>query len=310
MAFSHTTVLLYETCNALSIKPNGVYVDCTLGGGGHAEVIASRLGTRGRLIAIDCDPQAMTAARARLISYQDRITYVLDNFCNMASILKSYAPDGIDGAIIDLGVSSHQLDSPERGFSYHSADAPLDMRMSQVGKSAADVVNTYSQSELKRIISQYGEERFANRIAKEIVQRRETMLFSTTGQLADAIKSAIPGGYYEDKHPARRTFQAIRIEVNNELDIIPPTLMTLVEALKIDGILAVITFHSLEDRAVKETFQRYVEGCTCPRDFPVCICGFKPKLKILNRKPMVASKEELETNSRSRSAKLRTVQKI
>ncbi len=304
------TVLLHETVDALDVRPGGVYVDCTLGGGGHSSLIASRMGEAGRLIAIDCDHEAIAAAKERLSPFGDRVTYVHDNFSNIASILDTYAPDGIDGAVIDLGVSSHQLDTPERGFSYHVSDAPLDMRMSGEGRSAADIVNTYSQAELKRIITAYGEERFADRIAREIVRRRESTPFTTTGQLADAVKSAIPGGHYEDKHPARRTFQAIRMEVNNELAIIPPTLRTLIGALRQSGILAVISFHSLEDRAVKETFSAEIEGCTCPRDFPVCVCGFKPRVKLLSRKPIVSGQEELKLNNRARSAKLRVAQKL
>lgn len=310
MDFSHVTVLLHETVDALSVRPGGVYVDCTLGGGGHSSLIASRMGDTGRLIAIDCDHEAIAAAKERLKPFGDRVLYVHDNFSNIASILDTYAPDGIDGAVIDLGVSSHQLDTPERGFSYHVADAPLDMRMSGQGRDAADIVNTYSHAELKRVISTYGEERFADRIAREIVKRREVEPFATTGQLADAVKSAIPGGHYEDKHPARRTFQAIRMEVNNELAIIPPTLKTLIGGLKKDGVLAVISFHSLEDRAVKETFAAETDGCTCPRDFPVCVCGFKPSVRLLGRKPTVSGEEELKVNSRARSAKLRAVQKL
>lgn len=310
MDFSHITVLLHETCDAIKVRPGGVYVDCTLGGGGHSSLIASRMGESGRLIAIDCDPEAIEAAKARLSPFGDRIIYVNDNFSNIASILQTLAPDGIDGAVIDLGVSSYQLDNPDRGFSYHTTDSPLDMRMSGQGRSAADIVNTYSQAELKRIIATYGEERYADRIARQIVKRRETVPFTTTGQLAEAVKSAIPGGHYEDKHPARRTFQAIRMEVNNELDIIPPTLKSLIAGLKPGGILAVISFHSLEDRAVKETFANETDGCTCPRDFPVCVCGFTPTVRHLTRKPIAAGEAELKENSRARSAKLRVVQKL
>ncbi len=309
MAFSHKPVLFYETVDALAVNPDGVYVDCTLGGAGHSSLLLSRL-TTGKLIALDQDVAAIENAKVRLKEYEGKFQLFHTNFENVGEVLDQAAPDGIDGAMIDLGVSSHQLDTPERGFSYHH-DAPLDMRMDPSAPlSAKDVVNSYSQSDLCRILSQYGEEKRASAIARAIVIQREIKNIETTLELAEIIKSAFPPKErFEGKHPARRSFQAIRIEVNRELDVIPKTLAQLVDRLRPGGRLAVITFHSLEDRLVKECIKGYTDGCTCPRDFPVCVCGFEPKLVNLTRKPIIPSKEEEKENPRSRSAKLRVAEK-
>lgn len=309
MAFSHKPVLFYETVDALNVRPDGVYVDCTLGGAGHSSLLLSRL-TTGRLIALDQDEAAIENAKKRLAEYEGRFQLFHTNFENVGAVLDEAAPDGIDGAMIDLGVSSYQLDTPERGFSYHH-DAPLDMRMDpSAALSAKDVVNGYSQSDLCRILSHYGEEKRASAIARAIVKQREQKPIETTLELAEIIKSVFPPKErFEGKHPARRSFQAIRIEVNRELDVIPKTLDQLVERLKPGGRLAVITFHSLEDRLVKECIKGYTDGCTCPRDFPVCVCGFQPKLVSITRKPILPTKEEEEENPRSRSAKLRVAEK-
>ncbi len=307
--FSHKSVLFYETVDGLDIKPDGVYVDCTLGGAGHAGLVLSKL-TTGKLIGLDQDLVAIENAKKVLAPYEGKFHLVHTNFEQVGKVLDELCPDGIDGAMIDLGVSSYQLDTPERGFSYHH-DAVLDMRMDQNGPlSAKQVVNGYSQSDLCRILSDYGEEKRAGAIARAIVKAREEKEIETTLELAEIIKSVFPPKErFEGKHPARRSFQAIRIEVNRELDIIPATLSQLVSRLKVGGRLCVITFHSLEDRAVKECIKGYIEGCTCPRDFPVCVCGFKPSLISITRKPIVPSKEEMEYNSRSRSAKLRIAEK-
>ena len=309
-AFSHYSVLLNESIDGLNIKPNGIYVDCTLGGGGHSLEILKRL-ENGRLIAVDQDADAIAASRVRLADYLDKVTFVHDNFSNIGSALDELGIDGIDGAVIDLGVSSYQLDTPERGFSYMH-DAPLDMRMNpEGGLTARDVVNTYPEAELKRIIFDYSEERFAGRIAAKICAAREENPIETTFGLVDIIRSAIPAKAREDgPHPAKRTFQAIRIEVNSELSVIAPTLDSLVDALNPGGRLSVITFHSLEDRSVKQSFAGYSKGCTCPPDFPVCVCGHKPKLKIITHKPILPGERELDENPRSRSAKLRIAEKL
>lgn len=309
--FSHYSVLLHESIDGLAIKPDGIYVDCTLGGGGHSLEIVKRLGAGGRLIAVDQDSEAIAASKRRLAEYADKITFVHDNFSNIASALSELGIDGIDGAVIDLGVSSYQLDTPERGFSYMH-DAPLDMRMNpEDGITAREVVNGYPESELKRIIFEYSEERFAGRIASRICAVREEKPIETTFELVDIIRSAIPAKAREDgPHPAKRTFQAIRIEVNSELSIIAPTLDSLVSVLKPNGRLSVITFHSLEDRIVKQSFSGYSKGCTCPPDFPVCVCGKKPLVKVITHKPILPSERELEENPRSRSAKLRIAEKL
>lgn len=310
-AFSHYSVLLDESVDGLSIKPDGIYVDCTLGGGGHSEAIASRLNKGGRLISIDQDTAAIRASKIRLEKYADRIEFVRDNFRNVGDVLTRLGIDKIDGAIIDLGVSSYQLDTPERGFSYMH-DAPLDMRMDpDAALDAREVVNTYSEEQLKKIIFEYSEERFAGRIAAKICDVRERKSIETTYELVDIIKSAIPAKAREDgPHPAKRTFQAIRIEVNSELSIIEPTLDALIYALGVGGRLSVITFHSLEDRIVKQTFAKASRGCTCPSNFPVCVCGNKPKIKTVTHKPILPSERELDENPRSRSAKLRVAEKL
>lgn len=310
MSFSHKPVLFYETVDGLNIKPDGTYIDCTLGGGGHSSLVLSRL-TTGKLICLDQDMDAIENAKKVLAPYEGKFQLVHTNFERVGEVIKQYCPNGIDGAMIDLGVSSHQLDTPERGFSYHY-DAPLDMRMdTEAPIDARQVVNTYSQSDLCRILSTYGEEKRAGAIARAIVKAREQKSIETTLELAEIIKTAFPPKErFEGKHPARRSFQAIRIEVNRELDIIPNTLDQLIAGLKPGGRLCVITFHSLEDRVVKESVKKYTDGCTCPRDFPVCVCGFRPSLVNLTRKPIVPSKKEEEENPRSRSAKLRIAEKI
>lgn len=307
--FRHVSVLLRETVDALAPRPDGVYLDCTLGGGGHSEELLKRL-TTGRLVAVDRDADAIENAKIRFAPYGGRVTLVHDNFVNVDRILAQYAPDGIDGAMIDLGVSSHQLDTPGRGFSYH-ADAPLDMRMDQSAPlSAFEVVNTYTEAELARILFTYGEEKRARAVAAAIVRAREKKEIATTLELAEVIRSVFPPKERAvGKHPARRSFQAIRIEVNGELAVIPETLKKIVPALKPGGRLAVITFHSLEDRAVKDTLLSFVNGCTCPPDFPVCVCGFVPTLRLVTRKPVEPSPAEQEENPRSRSAKLRIAEK-
>lgn len=298
----HLPVLLRETIQGLAVKPDGVYVDGTAGGGGHSEAIAQGL-TTGRLISIDQDPDAVETVTQRLAVYRC-VTVCRANFSQMAEVVRGLGIGGVDGVLMDIGVSSHQLDTPERGFSYHS-DAPLDMRMSQEGPSARDLVNTLPWQELARIFSQYGEERFSKRIAQNIVAAREQAPVDTTFQLAEIIKSAYPAAARRDGHPARKTFQALRIAVNGELDRLSEGLDAAFSLLKPGGRLAVITFHSLEDRMVKQRMASWCQGCTCPPDFPVCVCGKTPSAKLVNRKPIEASQTELEENPRSRSAKLR-----
>lgn len=308
--FSHRSVMLNECIDGLNIKPDGIYVDGTCGGAGHSFEIAKRLDT-GKLICIDQDPDAIAAASKRLEPYKERVIIVKSNFSEAAGVCRNLGYDRIDGLLLDLGVSSFQLDEASRGFSYN-ADAPLDMRMSDTNPlTAYEVVNSYSESELKRILFEYGEERFAGRIASKIVNARAIKPIETTIELSELIKSAIPsaarnGGH----HPAKRSFQAIRIEVNGELDVIAPTIETVCGVMNSGGRMAIITFHSLEDRAVKQAYQKLAEGCTCPKDFPVCVCGNKPKIKIITKKPIVPSETELEENPRSRSAKLRIAEKI
>lgn len=308
--FSHKPVLFYETVDGLNIKPDGIYVDCTLGGAGHSSLALSRI-TTGKLICLDQDMDAIENAKEVLLPYEGKFELVHTNFERVGEVLDEIAPEGIDGAMIDLGVSSHQLDTAERGFSYH-LEAPLDMRMDKSASlSAFDVVNGYSFSELCRILRDYGEEKRAASIASAIIKKREEAEIKTTLELAEIIKSAFPPKErFEGKHPARRSFQAIRIEVNRELAIIPPTLDALISRLKKGGRLSVITFHSLEDRVVKEAFKKYTDGCTCPREFPVCVCGFEPSIKNVTKKPIVPSSEEQEENPRSRSAKLRVAEKL
>lgn len=307
--FSHRSVLLDECMEALAIKPDGIYIDGTAGGGGHSFAIASRL-TTGRLIAIDQDEAAIAAAGQRLAPLGARATVVRDNFCHIADVCASLGIAAVDGVLLDLGVSSYQLDTAERGFSYQ-ADAPLDMRMDRrSAKSAYTVVNTYDEEALKQILFTYGEERYSARIASAIVAARALHPIETTGELVDLIKSAMPAKAREEgQHPAKRSFQAIRIEVNGELDVIAPAIEAAAGLLRPGGRIAIITFHSLEDRIVKQTFARLAAGCTCPRDFPVCVCGKKPTLIPVGRKPILPSAEELAENPRSRSAKLRTAEK-
>lgn len=309
--FSHVSVLLRECIEALNIKPDGIYVDCTAGGGGHSLEIVKRLTAGGRLIAIDRDEDALRAAGARLADYADRVTFVHSNYAMLQSVLADLGIPKADGVLADLGVSSYQLDTAERGFSYMQ-DAPLDMRMDREQPlSARDVVNTYSEEELRRILYDYGEEKFARNIAANIVKRRSERPIETTLELAELVKGSMPKAAREGgHHPAKRTFQAIRIEVNAELSSIPPALDAAVHALNSGGRVAVITFHSLEDRLVKQKFAALSSGCTCPREFPVCVCGKKPVVRVITKKPVTAGEDELEVNPRSRSAKLRVAEKI
>ena len=308
--FHHVSVLLDECIEGLNIKPDGIYVDGTLGGAGHSSQIAKRL-TTGRLIGIDRDPVALKAAGERLAPYADRVTLVHSNFCEIASVLEELGISGVDGILLDLGVSSPQLDDGSRGFSY-MADAPLDMRMnSEDSLSAYDVVNAWSQEELKRILYDYGEERYAPQIARAICNKREVSPIQTTLELVDVIRSAMPAAALREKqHPAKRSFQAIRIAVNDELGSVEKVMRDAIPALNPGGRLAIITFHSLEDRIVKNGMAAASKGCTCPPNFPVCVCGKKPQVKLVSRKPIVSSQEELDRNPRARSAKLRVCEKI
>lgn len=306
MEFSHVSVLLKETVDGAFTDPNGVYADLTTGGGGHSLELAKRL-DGGRLICFDQDKEALEAAGERLKGLP--VTLVRSNFCEMKSVLADLGIKELDGIIADLGVSSHQLDTAERGFSFHN-DAPLDMRMSGEGLSARDVVNEYDEGELAKILFDYGEEKFGNRIARGIVNARLTAPIETTGQLAEIIKSSVPAAYRREKNPCRKSFQAIRIEVNHELDVLETALTDGFDVLKVGGRMSVITFHSLEDRIVKNRFKEFCTGCTCPPEFPVCVCGRKPMGRLVDKKPITASPEELERNPRSRSAKLRIIVKI
>ena len=306
MEFSHVSVLLKETVDGAFTDPNGVYADLTTGGGGHSLELAKRL-DGGRLICFDQDKEALEAAGERLKGLP--VTLVRSNFCEMKSVLADLGIKELDGIIADLGVSSHQLDTAERGFSFHN-DAPLDMRMSGEGLSARDVVNEYDEGELAKILFDYGEEKFGNRIARGIVNARLTAPIETTGQLAEIIKSSVPAAYRREKNPCRKSFQAIRIEVNHELDVLETALTDGFDVLKVGGRMSVITFHSLEDRIVKNRFKEFCTGCTCPTEFPVCVCGRKPMGRLVDKKPITASPEELERNPRSRSAKLRIIEKI
>ena len=308
--FSHFSVMLPDCIEALAINPNGIYMDCTLGGGGHSLEIAKRL-TGGRLICIDQDECAIAAASKRLADYRDKIFFVKNNFSHTDEILASLGIDKIDGALLDLGVSSYQLDTPERGFSYN-ADAPLDMRMNtDAPLSAHTVVNTYSESDLRRILFDYGEEANAPRIAAAIVKARGEKPVETTAELVEIIKSVTPKKLLAvGHHPAKKTFQAIRIEVNSELAIIEPTLKSIAAHLNPGGRIAVLTFHSLEDRAAKRAFAELSSGCTCPPSYPVCVCGRKPEMKPITKKPLLPSMEELAVNHRSHSAKLRVAEKL
>ncbi len=307
MEFNHFSVLLDESVNALEIKEDGIYVDCTAGGGGHSAKILENLGENGRLIMFDRDPDAVAVCTERF-KEDSRVTVVHSNFSNIKSTLQAMGIAGVDGIVADLGVSSFQLDTAERGFSFHK-DAPLDMRMSKTGTSAADIVNSYSQKELFNVISKYGEEKFASSVASAIVRHREKEPILTTLRLSDIVSNAIPAKFRRNAHPARKTFQAIRIEVNSELTVLENTLPDMFECLNGDGVLAIITFHSLEDRIVKDYFKTLKEGCTCPKDFPVCVCGKKPKA-VVKSAGIKASNKELDENNRSRSAKLRTAKKV
>lgn len=306
MEFKHFSVLLNESIDGLNIRPDGIYVDGTAGGAGHSLEIAKRL-TTGKLIAVDRDPDAVKVATERLQGYNAQVVH--SNYSEIDSILSELEIDGIDGMLLDLGVSSYQLDNAERGFSYHS-DAPLDMRMSREGLSAKDVINTYSYSQLMKILFEYGEEKFAKNIASNIVKAREASPIETTAQLADIIRDSIPAKFRRDKNPCKKTFQAIRMEVNNELGGLSDALDKAFDSLNVGGRLCIITFHSLEDRLVKQRFASFAQGCTCPPEFPVCVCGKTPRGKLITRKPIEPSLEELEVNNRSHSAKLRIIEKI
>ena len=309
--FSHRSVLLDECIEGLNIKPDGIYIDGTAGGGGHSYHIAERLTEGGRLIAIDRDDAAIAAAGERLSPFSDRVTIVRNNFSSIADVCMMLGVEKIDGVLLDLGVSSYQLDTAERGFT-HNTDAPLDMRMDRRGSlDAFTVVNTYSADELKRVLWNYGEEKFAPKIVSAIIKRREKELIKTTGELVDIIKGAIPASAREGgHHPAKRTFQAIRIEVNGELDAIEPAIRSATSLLAPGGRVAIITFHSLEDRIVKQTYADLGSGCNCPKSLPICVCGRVPSVKVLTRKPILPSAEEIESNPRSRSAKLRIAEKL
>ena len=304
--FKHIPIMLDEVIEGLDIKPDGIYVDGTLGGGGHSYEIAKRLVSGGRLIGIDQDEAAIKAAGARLSGFGDRVTIVRSNYAQMVSVLQSLGIEQVDGILLDLGVSSHQLDNAERGFSYME-DAPLDMRMDRrQEKTAGDIVNFYSQAELTRIIRDYGEDKFAAKIVAKIIGFRENKPVETTGELAEIIKSAIPMKYrLTGGHPAKRTFQAIRIELNRELEILEESIEGMLDTLSDRGRMAVITFHSLEDRIVKSAFKKAESPCTCPPDFPICVCGKKSKGFVASRKPLIPSEEEMERNPRAKSSKLR-----
>ena len=311
MEFKHKSVLLFETIDNLNIKPDGIYVDGTLGGGGHSFQILKRLGDGGRLIGIDQDEDALKAAGERLAIFEDKVTTVRSNYCHMKQVLHDLGIEKVSGIVLDLGVSSYQLDEPERGFTYRE-DVPLDMRMDRRNpKTAKNIVNEYSEMDLFRIIRDFGEDKFAKNIAKHIVAAREKKEIETTGELIEIIKAAIPakvratGG-----HPAKKTFQAIRIELNQELEVLQNSLDEMIDLLEAGGRICIITFHSLEDRIVKTIYKTNENPCTCPSHFPVCVCGKKPKGKVITRKPIVPSDEELEENSRSKSSKLRVFERI
>jgi len=309
--FQHISVLLHECIDGLNVRDGLTYVDCTTGSGSHSFQIAKKLGSSGRLICIDRDTNALEAAKHRLVAFGDRISFVHSNFSELATILKEQNVTRLGGVLMDLGCSSPQFDTPERGFSYQH-DADIDMRMDPTQEfSAYDVVNSYSEDELRNVIRTYGEEKFAARIAAAIVARRSEAPITRTTELAEIIKHAIPAAAREGgPHPAKRTFQAIRIEVNHELDAIAPAIRAAVDALVPGGRIAIITFHSLEDRIVKETYADLATGCTCPREFPVCVCGRKPRITLINKKPILPGEQELGQNPRSRSAKLRIAEKL
>ena len=311
MEFNHKSVLLNETVEYLHINPDGIYVDGTLGGAGHALEIAKRLSPSGRLIGIDQDEDALDAAAKRLNSYQDRVTAVHSNYCRIREVLSDLGIRGADGILLDLGVSSFQLDTPERGFTYREGDSPLDMRMDRQTKlTAADIVNRYSEAELIRVIRDYGEERFAGKIARNIVKARMKQPIRTSGELAELIRASIPAkARLTGGHPAKRTYQALRIELNRELEVLQDSLDDMIDLLCPGGRICIITFHSLEDRIVKANFRKNEHPCTCPKEFPVCICGKIPKGRCVTHKPVVPGEKELELNSRAKSAKLRVFEK-
>ena len=311
MAFKHTSVLLEETVDGLAVRPDGIYVDATLGGGGHAYEVCRRLSSKGSFIGIDQDAAAIEAAKIKLADFGEQVTIIRSNYCDLKRQLSRLGIEKVDGIVLDLGVSSYQLDTAERGFSYRT-DAPLDMRMDQRQvKTARDIVNGYTEEELYRIIRDYGEDRFAKNIAKWIVKERKRAPIETTGRLNEVIRQAIPmkiqktGG-----HPSKRTYQAIRIELNRELDVLKDSLDGMIEMLNPGGRICIITFHSLEDRIVKSAFRKNENPCTCPSSFPVCVCGKTQKGKVITRKPILPSKEEMEENSRSKSAKLRIFERL
>ena len=309
--FSHTSVLLYECIEALNIRDGYTYVDCTAGGGGHSFEIAKRMGQKSKLICLDRDKDAISAARERLKDYLDRVTFINDNFSSLGDVIRDLNITNLGGVLADLGCSSYQFDTPERGFSYMH-DAPLDMRMDTDSvRSAYHVVNEYTEAELRKIIYDYGEERFAPRIAAAICKERSIKPIETTHELSGIIKGAIPSAQRADgPHPAKRTFQAIRIEVNGELDAIDPLINSAAQSLVSGGRIAIISFHSLEDRIVKLGYKNLLGGCTCPKDFPVCVCGRKPIIKEVTKKPILPTDEEIEINPRARSAKLRVAEKL
>lgn len=307
MSFSHIPVMLYEAVDGLNIKQNGIYVDGTAGGGGHSSEILSRL-TTGKLISIDQDPDAIKTVKERFKDNENSIV-IKGNFADIKELLADRGVFEVDGVLLDLGVSSHQLDTAERGFSYHE-DAPLDMRMSQTGTTAEDLVNTLPYAELAKILNDYGEEKFASSIARAIVKAREEKPIKTTLELAEIVKANVPQKVRRDGHPARKTFQALRIAVNGELDVLKKGIDSAFDLLSKSGRLSIITFHSLEDRIVKQKMAEFCQGCTCPKDFPVCICKKTPKAKSITRKPIVATDTEIAENPRSRSAKLRVLEKI
>ncbi len=311
ITFSHRSVLLLECMDALAIRPDGTYVDGTAGGAGHSSEIASRLGESGRLLALDQDMTAVRVATERLAKFGSRAQVVYSNFCELDRVCEELEIESIDGLLLDLGVSSYQLDTAERGFSYQ-ADAPLDMRMNEEQSlTAKQIVNEYTEDALRRILFEYGEERFSSRIASNIVRAREIAPIETTGELVEIIKRSIPAQAREGgHHPAKRSFQALRIEVNAELDVIAPAIKSAVRLLNKGGRIAIITFHSLEDRIVKQTFADLASGCTCPKNFPICVCGKRPQVKVITKKPILPSEQELEENPRSRSAKLRVAEKL
>jgi 16S rRNA (cytosine1402-N4)-methyltransferase len=308
MEYKHITVLLNETVESVLTDPDGTYIDCTLGGGGHTSLLLSKLSPKGRVIAIDRDDVALNNAREKL--NDPRLTLVKSNFCEIAAVASEYAPEGVDGILADLGISSPQVDDPSRGFSY-SADAFLDMRMDQTqALTAYDVVNTYSRDDLVRILRDYGEERFAGRIADKILRAREHEPIETTAQLTAIVASALPKPGKKEGHPCKRTYQAIRIEVNSELSSVSQLIENGIPCLKSGGHFSIISFHSLEDRIVKNGFVGAENPCTCPKDFPICVCGRKPTVKVLTRKPILPSEEEIERNNRAHSAKLRVCEKL